>query len=413
MNNVTNYIRSLFGFHPVTNSAPYSDPWISARTVRKMYAVFLGYLATSAGVLSASPEGCDNPESCELPESYELEERATLVRETFPPWYERMFHPGLLSNSEGNRYCSIQESVPKLSDCEWFSEESEKAAASGMPEQYKELMADPTIFAEKGAFAQPLSDYGTGISRIHFGANPQKLKNHRAVTKYLEKNLLQNPQFFDQSAEEIVKVIKTTHRMMVKGLPDPDGNLTPGEFRTQHMFVTGDRKNDSLETFHKIMRENGATEKDIGAFERSRAKVQRYGSLGAAHEHFTSQEKRAWMFLGHIPPDPEEIEEKMLAFAKELKIIGPNVTNGKKDVVEAAAWVHQELGSIHPFVDGNGRVARPWMNGILQLGGKKAVVIPSDEEYTAAIVKDQKKKGKFSDYLRWVISWNEKQEELN
>ena len=85
---------------------------------------------------------------------------------------------------------------------------------------------------------------------------------------------------------------------------------------------------------------------------------------------------------------------------------------GTKDPVEAAAWVHQKLGNIHPFGDGNGRVARDWMNAVLQLGGHKAIVFPDDEKYTAAIRKDQRNQQKFVDFLREIIDWNSKQSEL-
>jgi len=42
-----------------------------------------------------------------------------------------------------------------------------------------------------------------------------------------------------------------------------------------------------------------------------------------------------------------------------------------------AAWLHFELGNIHPFVDGNGRAARLLLNlALLQAGYPLAVIPP-------------------------------------
>jgi fido (protein-threonine AMPylation protein) len=44
---------------------------------------------------------------------------------------------------------------------------------------------------------------------------------------------------------------------------------------------------------------------------------------------------------------------------------GPGAPSGSTDgVVELAAWVHGEWIRIHPFVNGNGRIARVWANWV-------------------------------------------------
>ena len=44
--------------------------------------------------------------------------------------------------------------------------------------------------------------------------------------------------------------------------------------------------------------------------------------------------------------------------------------------VELAAWLHERLVSIHPFVDGNGRTARLLMNLALLQAGYNIITIP-------------------------------------
>ncbi|NGX27317.1 MAG: hypothetical protein K940chlam6_01251 [Chlamydiae bacterium] len=378
--------------------------WIpSKQTMNKAIVVFFGFLMAS---VSGSPSmGNYENGACSLQGRVE---NNTITK--FPSWYDQVFHPEFVSNAVGNRYCKIDTDFPKLSDCEWVSRNIERAAANQIPEQYEEFLADPIIFREKGAFAQVVEDDSTGIFQINFGTNPQKLENHKTVLRYLEKTFLQNPQFFDQSPENIVEEIKKTHKMLAEGLPDPNGDLTPGKFRTKFSFVTEDKKDETRETLYAIMRKNGAKNRDIRTVERIHNKVRKYGE--AVFENLTPQEKKAYSFLGYSPPAPKEIKTQMLQFAKKFKRIGEGVKKGTKDPVEAAAEVHQQLGNIHPFVDANGRLARSWMNAVLQLGGHQAIVFPDDEAYTAAISKDQRNQQKFVDFLRKVINWNSKQPEL-
>nr|NGX47938.1 hypothetical protein [Chlamydiota bacterium] len=378
--------------------------WIpSKQTINKAIVVFFGFLMISVSG-TASMGNCDQNGICSLQGRVE---NNTITK--FPPWYDRVFHAEFVSNVRGNRYCKIDTDFPRLSDCEWFSEYVEENFAEQAPQTYEDLLASTKTESEKGAFVQ-VTDANTGIFQINFGTNPQKLENHKMVLRYLEKNFLQNPQFFDQSPEAIVEEIKKTHKMIVEGLPDPKEQLTPGKFRTGFSFVTEDRDDETVETVYAIMRKNGAKNRDIQTIDQIRNKMRKHGN--AVYEVLTFQEKKALKFLGYLPPAPEKIETKMLNFATKFKRIGDGVRKGTKDAVEAAAWVHQQLGNIHPFGDANGRVARPWMNAVLQLGGYKAIVFPDDDAYTVAVSKDQRKKGKFVDFLREVIDWNNEQPEL-
>jgi hypothetical protein len=57
----------------------------------------------------------------------------------------------------------------------------------------------------------------------------------------------------------------------------------------------------------------------------------------------------------------------------------------KKDPLEAAAYFHMRLVNIHPWDDGNGRVARLGANLLLIKGGFPAIAFTSEERYATAI----------------------------
>ena len=65
-----------------------------------------------------------------------------------------------------------------------------------------------------------------------------------------------------------------------------------------------------------------------------------------------------------IPPAPERIPEMMKAFVDRI----PD-QRAAYQPIQFAAIIHEELVTIHPFIDGNGRAARLLMNlALLQAG---------------------------------------------
>ncbi len=81
------------------------------------------------------------------------------------------------------------------------------------------------------------------------------------------------------------------------------------------------------------------------------------------------------------PEEPPKLMEDFIQKIKELK--------EKKHPVEASALAHKEFVFIHPFIDGNGRVARLLMNLILlQAGYNIAIITPiMRQEYIQTLEK--------------------------
>jgi len=81
----------------------------------------------------------------------------------------------------------------------------------------------------------------------------------------------------------------------------------------------------------------------------------------------------------HLPPSPLKVPDLMSQLFAGLAAIN--------DPVERAARLHHGISAIHPFADGNGRVARLAMNFILLAAGHQPISIPTDlrQEYYNAL----------------------------
>ncbi len=73
----------------------------------------------------------------------------------------------------------------------------------------------------------------------------------------------------------------------------------------------------------------------------------------------------------HKPPSPLQVPKKMIALFRQAP-----KQRKKLHSVSFAAWLHLQLVSIHPFIDGNGRTARLAMNLALVQDGYPVTVIP-------------------------------------
>lgn len=96
-------------------------------------------------------------------------------------------------------------------------------------------------------------------------------------------------------------------------------------------------------------------------------------------------------------PKPEELDEKMNEFILQLPKL-----KAELHPVEYAAMVHIIFVNIHPFADGNGRVARLLMNLALLQSGYNIVVIPPvvRADYISAI--QATNKGNNADFINFI-----------
>ena len=95
-------------------------------------------------------------------------------------------------------------------------------------------------------------------------------------------------------------------------------------------------------------------------------------------------------------PDPKEIPQRMKDWLSEV-----GLTRKELHPVVFAALAHKELVFIHPFIDGNGRVARLLMNLILLQAGYTIAIIPpvTRPEYIQSLEKAHEDD---TDFVRFI-----------
>lgn len=100
----------------------------------------------------------------------------------------------------------------------------------------------------------------------------------------------------------------------------------------------------------------------------------------------------------YVPPSPDKLSALMENYIQTL-----NTRSENENPVSTAIFAHRELAIIHPFIDGNGRVARLLMNLILIQNGYFPTYIPPilRSEYISAIKKasETNQKGDFDQFM--------------
>lgn len=100
----------------------------------------------------------------------------------------------------------------------------------------------------------------------------------------------------------------------------------------------------------------------------------------------------------HMPPAPQNISRCMKEYVLELQ----DIKAGHHPVVYAAI-AHRNFVAIHPFIDGNGRVARLLMNLILMQAGYQIAIIPPilRRQYIQALEKSHVKKDN-TEFIKFI-----------
>lgn len=379
--------------------------------VAKVALIILGLFSGAARAESPIAY-CNSDGVCDLQGRASLEPIAQ-----FPPFYQYVYHPGLLSTFDGKSYCRIEGKIPDPAVCDSFAHSSEALVRQMASPEDLAYAYNSHAFAEKGTPAlrvepnevvqQPivLHDLDSGIGGTHVGVNSQKLANHRAVIQFVEESFLGDPDFFEKSPEDLISTIKNSHRLLANKLPSQNREPINGGIFREKEIVVKDENDHGEDQAIQIMKQNGASDEDIKAHF---AFIKRFNPDDLLH--LSKEERRLLELRFHIMLPAREISARMKAFAEEFIQRGRGLDNGTEDPVEMAAWTHQQLSSIiHPFNDSNGRLSRTWMNAVLLRGGYRAVIFPDDAVYTQAIQDDWSARRPFAAFLREMISWNAKQ----
>ncbi len=97
---------------------------------------------------------------------------------------------------------------------------------------------------------------------------------------------------------------------------------------------------------------------------------------------------------------PTYLPQKMDEFFNELRQM---LNNPNCDPIEIAAFTHMRIVKLHPFENGNGRLARLLMNAILKRFNHPPIFFYSDIGYTQEVKKGLLDYKQFADYIRGKV----------
>ncbi len=99
----------------------------------------------------------------------------------------------------------------------------------------------------------------------------------------------------------------------------------------------------------------------------------------------------------HIPPSADKVPKKM-----EELIIWLKQNKKRLHIIELAALLHYKLVYIHPFFDGNGRVARLAMNLLLMRGSYPLVIVLKNDRKKYYRVLNQADEGNLAPFVNFI-----------
>ncbi len=143
-----------------------------------------------------------------------------------------------------------------------------------------------------------------------------------------------------------------------------DGLTIGGKSLREHFEVIGHA--EAFDHINKLANCRSITEKDI-----KKLHLLFYRHIDEAN---AGKYRKARVYITgseHIPPPPKDLCYYMAEFAGSLSKL-----KTENHPVVFAAIAHRQFVGIHPFVDGNGRVARLLMNLILLQAGHLIAIIP-------------------------------------
>lgn len=229
--------------------------------------------------------------------------------------------------------------------------------------------------------------------------SPQKLPNQRQAIEQAGRLAARAS---SSTAEQTIDRIRSLHETTVKGFDAAKG----GKFRDNHSLVfKDDRLGRTDSDLIQAVRARG-TSQDVEIFRKQVLPKLRKGDL----HKLTPKEKEVFGLIARVTPPPEKVPELMRDFAVALNDGFRQMEEcGNFDPIGFAAWAHQKLTEIHPFIDGNGRTARLVENAILKKAGYAPAVFDNDDAYMQAVGRDFEEPGTYASYLKERMDWTQRE----
>ena len=226
-----------------------------------------------------------------------------------------------------------------------------------------------------------------------YGPNPKKVENTEKALEYLLQEL--EAGLLNQDPTYLIRTLQQTHSLFFKNI---SSEIQPGVFR-KIMLIVPSREDSDL-SLRSLFKKYGANKKDLLILDTIIAKTHQ----NKIDDVFSNLSKEECALIGKfvfLPPPSKEVPSLMDTFAKEfLSLYKEDKEKSKIDYIKLAVFAHQKIIKIHPFEDGNGRVARAFMNALLIQGGLCPVFFPNDYLYNEHIKKSD---AEFEEFLRTTI----------
>lgn len=308
----------------------------------------------------------------------------TIQDRHFPNYTAAFMNNGMQLVFEGNAGCDIHDSVANETECKGLIAVTwEEIVKQG---EEKKFFSDEGL-EELGGLAQLILDEKT--RDLHLGINTKRYDNYKKAIDYVEGHFLQDKVLFQYDKAQIKEEIFSLHTIICHDLPR-EKTLGPGMLRNKWAFVHEAGSFDIEEKAQNIL-----SPKELKIFQKAYGKVRLTGAFGA----LTKNEMRIYQKLVYVAPDPKQVPKLLDAFVEKLQA---HAAKGM-DPIELASFAHTELVRIHPFLDGNGRLARLLMKGILSHAGHGIAIFSSDKEYTEVVAKAMHEPALFTQYLRQIL----------
>lgn len=313
------------------------------------------------------------------------DEHCLTIREHhFPNYTAAFMNNGMQLVFEGSAGCDIHDSVANATECKGLIGYTWGEVVKQGEE--KKFISDEAA-AELGGVAQ--ITIGEKTRKLNLGINPKRYENYKKAIHYVDGHFLQEKVLFQHNTSQIREEILSLHKILCRDLPK-EKVLNPGSLRSKWAYVHEAGTFDIVAKAREVL-----LLKELKIFQKAYAKV----TLNGDFSHLTKKELNLFQKLVYVAPDPKQVPQLLDAFIEKLQV---DAAQGM-DPLELASFAHTELVRIHPFLDGNGRVARLLMNGILSHAGQGIAIFPSDNEYTEVVAKAMHEPALFTQYLRQIL----------
>lgn len=318
----------------------------------------------------------------------------------FPPYAARHMNTGMQLTLDARHGCSVMTPVETPISCE-------RGVNDSLTYFRSQGETDKTLYTKEGFQEKGTPSIGSYLGKprnFNYGLNPQKYHNYKTATDYIEKEILQQAALsyslpFQGTHNETLSHILKIHTLLTEKLPNA-AEITPGKIRTTWAFVDGKNiDGEPHERAKKILNKS-----ELVHYSTAMRKIL---TTNGDADFFSPIELAVCQKVHYVPPGPRKLPSELKKFSRELKVrLSEHV-----EPIELAAWVHTEFVRIHPFLDGNGRMARLLMNTILAWHRHPTLIFPDEKAYDTAVAESIQNPDDFLHFLRdKVIPWMRSQE---